>query len=210
MGGLEGALVSAALSGVGTLMQMNVADDAAKKQQRIINQNAEEQKVLNEKKAKTIEDFTAKTYNAADRLNNYETAATNQENSLVDALKTANGAEGGKINSDVEGNLSNDYDRKRAESTANATSDILKRARLMARTNASGLMYNNEALQGGDLASDVGMITSDQNRLNRDTQTALGGVRNTGSLAGGLLSGASGLVGQAVQKKIDTGTFSGK
>ncbi len=210
MGGLEGVLVSAALSGVGMMMQQNAADDTAKKQQRIIDQNAEEQKVLNEKKAQTIENFAASTYNAGDRLKNYETAATNQEAKLVNALNTANGAEGGNVNSDVEGNLSSDYDRKRAESTANATSDILKRARLMARTNASGLMYNDEALKGADLASEVGMITSDQNRLNRDTQTSIGGIRNQGSLVGGLLSGASGMAGQAVQNKINTGTFSGK
>jgi len=195
--GMEGALLSAALSGVGMLMQNSAADDAANKQQNIINQAAEETSRLNTKKADTINKFAADTFDPATRDQRYEQAATKNETSLSDALLSANGGKEGEVNQGAEGNLSNDYVRGKAAATASATDDILKRARLMARNNAGGLMYGDESLKGGQLASDVGLINGSMRRTDNDARTQLSGADKGGSLAGGLLMGLSPMVGKS-------------
>jgi len=195
-------LISAAMSGAGTLMQMNAAEDAASKQQSIINQAAEETSRLNTKKADTINKFAADTFDPATRDQRYEQAAIKNESSLSDALLSANGGKEGEVNQGAEGNLSNDYVRSKASATASATDDILKRARLMARNNATGLMYGDESLKGGKLASDVGLINGSMQRTNNAARTDLSGVRNNGSLAGGLLTGLSGSVGNILNKPV--------
>lgn len=190
-------IAALAMSGIGTVMQMQSADDAAAEQKRIINQAAEEEARLNDKKAQTIEGFAKETYDPKTRDQRYEQAATKQETSLVDSLLKANaGNNGGEIKTAAEGDLSSDYTRAKGAATAAATEDILKRARLMARAGAGGQMFNDEALKGGQLSSDVAGINSSINRTNRDAQTQLGGVRNDGSLVGGLLTGLGPAVGK--------------
>lgn len=191
LGGTElGPILSAALSGVGMIMQQNAANEAASKQQRIINQAAEEEARLNKQKADTIQNFAQKTYDPAARDQRYETAAAKQEQSLVDSLLKANSAgEGGDVSNSTQGALSEDYERARGAATAAATDDIMKRARLMARQGAGSLMYNDETLKGGQLASDLAGIGYASNRNNRYADQQLKGVRDQGSFAGGLLSG---------------------
>jgi len=179
----------------GTLMQQQSASDAADKQQSIINQGAEENTQLSKKKENTIQNFAESTFNPTTRDQSYENAATKNESSLADALLSANGGESGEVKQGSEGNLSNDYVRGRATATANATNDILNRARLMARNNAGGLMYGDESLKGGQLASDVMGINSTGTRSANATRSALSGVDNKGSLVGGLLMGAAPMVG---------------
>ena len=189
-GGIEGALLSAALSGVGMIMQQNAADEAASRQQRIINRAEEEAARLNKQKADTIETFARDTFDPAKRSQRYEEAATKEEKSLVDTLMQANAAgNGGEVSKATEGALSADYERARGASTAAAAEDIAKRARLMARQGAGSLMFNDEMLKGGQLASDVAGINYAGNRNARAARTQLGAVRNDGSLAGGLLMG---------------------
>lgn len=186
-----------AMAAGGQLMQMNSANDAAEKQQRIINQAAEETSRLNTKKANTIQDFASNTYDPNTRNTNYENAATKNESSLVDALLSANDGKASEVAQGAEGKLSDDYTRAKAGATASATDDILKRARLMARNNAGSLMYGQEALKGGQLSSDIGLINGSIDRTNNSARTQLGGVDNNGSLAGGLLMGLSPMVGKA-------------
>ena len=195
-------IASSAMAAGGTVMQMSSADEAAAKQQNIINQTAAENANLNTQKANLVQDFTAKTYDATARDTNYENAADNRETSLVDALLSANDGKEGESKNAAEGNLSDDYTRAKATSTAASTEDILKRARLMARSSAGGLMYGNEALQGGQLSSEVAGINSSVNRNNNYANTALSGVRNTGSLAGGLLTGLAPVAGMGLSKGL--------
>ena len=181
-----------ALSGIGQMMNMSAADDAAEKQQSIINNAQDETDRLNTQKANTITKFATDTFNPTTRDQRYEQAATKGESSLADALLSANGGKEGEVNQGAEGNLSSDYVRGKATATANATEDIIKRAKLMARNNAAGEMYNDESLMGGQLASDVLGINSAGQRVNSATRAQLSGVNDTGSLAGGLLMAAGG------------------
>ena len=187
---IDGMLFSAALSGAGMLLNQNAADDAAEQRQRIIDNAQAETDRLNTQKANTITKFATDTFNPATRDQRYEQAATKGESSLADALLSANGGKEGEVNQGAEGNLSSDYVRGKATATANATEDIIKRAKLMARNNAGGEMYNNESLMGGQLASDVLGINSAGRRVNSSTRAQLSGVNDTGSLAGGLLMAA--------------------
>lgn len=200
--GVEPWMVSAALSGVGMVMQQQSSDDAAEQQQRILNQSAEEEARLSKQKSDTIENFAEKTYSPQQRDQRYEDAATKQETSLIDSLLKANSANnGGEVSNATQGALSSDYARSRGAATAAATSDILKRARLMARAGAGSLMYNDEALKGGELSSDIAGIDSKIRRTDRYLDQQLKGVRNQGSFAGGLLAGfapvAAGRLSQA-------------
>jgi hypothetical protein len=201
--GFESTLLSAAISGAGMLMQQNAADDAAEKQQSIINNAQAETDKLNTQKANTINKFAADTFNPVTRDQRYEQAATKGESSLADALLSANGGKDGEVNQGAEGNLSNDYVRGKATATANATDDIIKRAKLMARNNAGSEMYNDESLKGGQLASDVLGMNAAGQRVNSATKAQLSGVQDNGSLASGLLMAAGGSAGKFLKPKID-------
>lgn len=188
--GTEAMLISAAMSGAGTIMQQQAAEDANNQRQAILNATEAENAKLNEQRANTVENFANTTYNPADRIARYENAATKQEASLAQALMDANGGKAsGDVSSSAYGNLSSDFTRAKADATAKAADDIMKRARLSARTGAAGMMYDQEALMGGDMASEVAGIGSKMNRNDRYARTALSGVQDNGSLAGGLLQG---------------------
>ena len=199
--GMEGALLSAALSGVGMMMQQSAADDAAKNQQDIINRAAEEEAKINKQKANTIETFAADTFDPTKRDQRYEDAATKQEASLVDALVKASDSGKGDVAQAAEGNLSSDYARAKATQTANAAEDIRKRANLMARNAASSLMYNDESLKGGQLTSDLAGLGYDANRVRRSANTQLGRAQNNGSLVGGLMAGFAPAAGKYIDSK---------
>ena len=70
----------------GTYLQQQAADDAAERQQKIINQGAEENARLQAKKADTITNFAKDTFDPATRDQSYEAAATKNESVLKDAL----------------------------------------------------------------------------------------------------------------------------
>lgn len=183
-------IYAALMSAAGTKLQMNAAENANNERQNILNAAAEEQAKINDKKASTIEDFAQGALTAPARDQRYEAAAVQQEGDLAKALTEA----GGKSGAGSEGKLSGDFARAKAESTAAAAEDIMKRARATARTNAGGLMYNKESLLGGDMASDVAGLTSKAGRYNRYAQSAVNGVADNGSLAGGLLLGSAPLM----------------
>lgn len=195
-GPLLPVLLSTALSGVGMLLQNNAADDAAKKQQNIINQADEATKRKNQQKNKILQDFTQDTFNPMKRNQNYENSATKAETGLLDSLKSNNAGEvTGDVNSDVAGKLSSDYVTGRAKSTIGAADDIMARARLAARGGAGADMFSGEAMQGNQIQSDLSAIDSSINRINRGAQTDVNGVRSNGSLIGGLLTGGAGAAG---------------
>lgn len=191
--GVEIAGIAAALGG--TFLQMQAADSAASKQQRIMNQAAEQSERLNAKKADTIEKFAQNTFDPTARDQKYEQAAIKNEGSLSDALLSANGGLGAEVNSGATGNVSNDFIRSKATSSAGAAEDILRRTKLLSRQNAGGLMYNDEALAGGGLASDVLGINAEGTRNRSATNAALSSAQNQGSLLGGLLMGAAPAIG---------------
>ncbi|MFD1121828.1 hypothetical protein ACFQ2T_04885 [Methylophilus flavus] len=193
--------VGAALGG--TYLQQEAAADTAKQQQKIINAGADENSRLQSKKADTITGFAENTFDPTTREQRYEDAASKNESSLKDALLSASGGEG-KIYTGTEGNLSSDYGRSKAAATSSASQDILNRAKLLSRSNATGLMYNDESLKGGTLASDLLGINAAGSRNGSATQAGVGSVRNNGSVLGGILTGGAAGIGKAYDKKYNS------
>ena len=197
--------LSSALAAGGTLLQAESASDAAKNQQRIINEAAEEAKKLDQQRQLITQNFTDKTFNPTTRNQNYESAATKQEDNLVEALLRANeGSGGGEVTNATQGTLSDDYTRARASATASSAEDILKRAKLMARNNAGGLLYNDEALKGGQLSSDIAGVNSKINRVNKSAENSLAMAGNKGSLIGGLMTGFAPIAGPAAADYLNS------
>lgn len=185
----------------GTYLQQQAADDAAERQQKIINQGAEENSRLQAKKADTITNFAKDTFDPTTRDQSYEAAATKNESTLKDALLSAQGGEG-EVYQGTEGNLSGDYARSKAAATAGATQDIMKRTKLLARGNAAGLMYNDEALKSSVLGSDILGINAEAERNNNATRTGAASVRNKGSVLGGLLVAGAPAIGNYTNSKM--------
>lgn len=197
--GMEIAMLAA--STAGTVMQQQAAEDANNERQSILNASADENAKLNDKRSQVIENFADGTYRPEDRAARYENAAKTQETSLAQALADANGGKSsGDVSSSAYGNLSSDFTRAKADATASAADDIMKRARIASRTSAGGMMYDKEALMGGDMASNVAGIGSMMNRNQNYTKTALSGVQDNGSLAGGLLQGVAPAIGMMGKK----------
>lgn len=177
-------------------MQAEAASDAADKQQAIIRAAEEENQKINKAGEEAVNSFAEKTFGVENREQRYEQAAGEREQSLAEALSSA------KIDSDAAtGAVSSDYLQARQTSRVGADSEAAKRAKLLARTGAGGLMYGKESMMGGQLASDLAGLSGQTQRNNRYAQTAAGSVRGD-SLAGGLLSGlgAAGLSHAAGQR----------
>lgn len=188
----------------GTYLQQQSASDAADQQRKIINAGAEENSRLQAKKADTITGFAENTFDPTAREQRYEEAATKNEGSLKDALLSASGGEG-KIYTGTEGNLSSDYGRAKAEATSKAGQDIMNRTKLLARSNATGLIYNDEGLKGGVLASDLMGLNAAGTRNNNATQAGVSSVSNKGSVLGGLLLGGATGLGRAYSQHSQSG-----
>lgn len=198
LGGAEGLLISAALSGVGAIMQKNSADAAANKQQRIIRQGQEEDMRLSKQREGAIQGFAADNFTADKRDANYEAGAAKNEASLVKSLTDANaGSRNDVARDETEGNLSGDYLRAKGAATAQSTADILKRAKLMARQNASSLLYNQDATAASNLNADTAGYNSASKRNQSYTNTRVAGARDRGSLVGGLLQAVAPAAGAA-------------
>ena len=196
-----GTIMAVGSALAGTYLQQQAADDAANQQQKIINQAADENARLQTKKADTITDFAKDTFDPTTRTQAYEEAATKNESTLKDALLTASGGEG-QVYQGTEGNLSSDYSRGKAAATAKASQDILDRTRLLARSNAGGLMYNDEALKSSVLASDIMGINAASERNNNAARAGVGAVRNKGSVLGGMLVAAAPAIGNYTNSKM--------
>lgn len=178
-------LLSAAASAGGTYLQYDAASEAADQQKRILANAEEENQRLNKAGEEAIDQFAEKTFGAQDRGQRYEAAAKGREQSLAEALASAQPGDAQA----ASGNVSSDYLATAAQSRADSMGDAQKRARLMARAGAGGLLYGQESLMGGQLASDLAGLGVKARRNDRYARNAAGAV-NGGSLAGGLLTGA--------------------
>ncbi len=178
-------LLSAAASAGGTMMQADAADDAANERQNILRAGEEENQRINKAGEDTVNQFAEKTFDPQDRNQRYEDVANQREKTLAEALTEASAGSGNA----ATGNVSTDYLGGQKTATADSAADAAKRARLLARTGAGGLMYGQESMMGGQLASDLTGLSQKSRRNANYTQNAAGAVRDNGSLAGGLLSG---------------------
>lgn len=199
------AVAAAVASAAGTAIQASEASSAAKRQQNIVNAAAEEEAKITQKKQLATNDFAQNTFDPVKRRDSFELAAQDNETSLIDSLLKAQGGNTAEVKTAAEGNLSADYTRAAGEATARANDDILRRARLMARTNAPGLLATEEMLKGGQLASDVAGLNSKSNLNNKYAQLGIVQNQSKGSLAGGLLQGL-GSMGMAASGTMDGGS----
>lgn len=182
-------------------MQSEAASDAADQRQRIATQAEEENQKINKAGEETVNQFAEKTFGAENRDQRYEEAAQDREQSLAEALSSAR-----TTPTEASGNVSSDYLQARQASTMDAGAEAAKRAKLLARTGASSLMYGQEGMMGGQLSSDLAGLSDKSRRNTRYAQTASGNVKGD-SLAGGLLSGLGGAGMTAAAGK--TGSFGG-
>lgn len=190
--GIDDALFYAILiSAAGTKMSMDKTDETERKRQSLISANQAEQDAINAKKAATVEDYAQGQMTTPMRLKRYEDAATKTEGDLAQSLRDAGGGDFGTVSKSAEGKLSDDYMRKSASATASASDDIMKRARDSARSSALGNMFNQEANSGAVMEGDIAGLNSKAARYGRYGNTAINGVYNSGSLAGGILTGIS-------------------
>lgn len=170
----------------GTYMQSEAASDAADQRQRIMMQAEEENQKINKAGEETVNDFAEKTFGAENRDERYEQAAQTRETSLAEALSSAR-----TTPEQTSGNVSSDYLQARQTSATAADAEAAKRAKLLARTGATSLMYGQEGMMGGQLSSDLAGLADKSRRNSRYAQNAAGNVRGD-SLAGGLLAGLGG------------------
>lgn len=209
-GGVIAAVISAAAAGTGAAMQSAAADKAAKIQQDILNQAAEEDARLNTKKEIATNQYAEENFTPETRRQSLENAATQNETSLIDSLLKAQGGSTAEVKSGAEGNLSQDYTKAAGAATAAAGDDIIKRARLMARTNAPSLLYQQDAQKGADLASEIAGLNSQAGLNAKYTNNALNRAQSKGSLAGGLLQGVgAAAAGYAGSQMANSGSSSG-
>lgn len=190
--GMEAALIGAAVSAAGTGMNFLSQQDAENKQKRLVAQAEEEQNRLSAQKANLTQNYATENFSPETRRQNLETAAKTNESSLVDSLLKAQGGKTAEVKTAAEGALSDDYTRSAAKATADSADNVLKRARLMARTNAPGLLYNQDALRGGELSSELTGLDSKGRLIDRALSVDMARAQDRGSLAGGLLQGIGG------------------
>lgn len=183
--GLEIAALAATAGG--TYMQSEAASDANNQRQMIMRQAEEENQRINKAGEETVNDFAEKTFGAENRDERYEEAAQTREQSLAEALSSAR-----TTPEQASGNVSSDYLQARQTSDMGAQAEAAKRAKLLARTGATSLMYGQEGMMGGQLSSDLAGLSDKSRRNSRYAQNAAGAVGPGDSLAGGLLAGLGG------------------
>lgn len=204
------AIAAAVAAAAGSAVSASESSDAAARQQRIIEQAAEEDARLNNKKEIATNQYAQENFTPETRRQNLENAATQNETSLIDSLLKAQGGSTAEVKSGAEGNLSQDYTKAAGAATAAAGDDIIKRARLMARTNAPSLLYQQDAQKGADLASEIAGLNSQSGLNAKYTNNALNRAQNKGSLAGGLLQGVgAAAAGYAGSQMAGSGSSSG-
>lgn len=182
--GLEIAALAATAGG--TYIQSEAASDANNQRLMIARQAEEENQRINKAGEETVNDFAEKTFGAENRDERYEEAAQTRETSLAEALSSAR-----TTPEQASGNVSSDYLQARQTSDMGAQAEAAKRAKLLARTGATSLMYGQEGMMGGQLSSDLAGLSDKSRRNSRYAQNAAGNV-NGDSLAGGLLAGLGG------------------
>lgn len=187
--------VAAALSAAGGAYSAVSAADEASNQKRIINDAAIEADKLQEKKQAITNKFVEETYQPEERQKRFDELAVKNELSLADQLRKSQGGQLGDVKSTAEGQLSSDFYGAAKTASQNSVDDILKRTRLLAKVNAPSLLYSDEGLAHGQLASDLAGYNLQNNRNNRYTNQTLQNSKNNGSLVAGLLSGAGSAVG---------------
>ena len=202
-------LLSAALSGVGTIMSQSSARDAEQKQQRILADADITARKRVQDKNNMIQKFTADTYNPVNRQQSYEAGAKTANAGFLDTIKQANNGSYGEIPTSAQGKLSEDYVKANATQSANAANDIMERARLASRSGAVNSMFMGEDMQQNELDSNIGIADSAINNIEKNGANRANGVRDKGSLLGGLLAGGAPLAGAVFGKKNKTADWTG-
>jgi hypothetical protein len=183
-------ILSAAMSGVGMLMQNDAQDSAARKQQEALNASLEQQDQFN-RKAEQVTLNNAQEYDPAKRLERFQEAQQNAGDSLVKTLTAERGGSG-TVGQNPVGRISSDYSAdsaKRQADTLQASTDM---ARLMGKMRGASDMLTNEGYTNADYTSQLGMIGAQGNsaaRANRIGINAAGQPDGTQLAAGGLMSG---------------------
>ena len=186
------ALIAAGTTAAGTLYSASEQADARDEQQRILAQGEQEAQDIAADGEKITNKFAQDVFDPSKRDQRYEGAIDQREQSLAGALTEAESA---ATDTSAVGNVGGDYTKANAASRAATAASGAESARMMARLGGGSLMFGNEALMGGELASDLAGIGSRQRRNQRYTQNGVNGVNTGGSLGSALLQGAGAVAG---------------
>lgn len=194
--GAEIALLASAAGAATTMVAQDQRDRAT---DRAIQQGAEEESKIQRRANNTTNDYVRETFTPETRTQNYEAQATKREQSLGDILAQASEGQG----TAATGAVSSDYTRAKAAADANSSARASKSARLLARGGALGDLFGNEAIRGGDYASDMLGFNADSNMNRTLTNSNVRRAQRKGrelELLGGLMSayGMSGAPGAGV------------
>lgn len=180
------ALIAAGTTAAGTLYSASEQADARDEQQRILAQGEQEAQDIAADGEKITNKFAQDVFDPSKRDERYEAEIGQREQSLAGALTEAASA---ATDTSAVGNVGGDYTKANTASRAATAASGAESARMMARLGGGSLMFGNEALMGGELASDLAGIGSRQRRNQRYTQNGVNGVNTGGSLGSALLSG---------------------
>ena len=170
------ALLSAGLGTAGSLYASNQAQNAAEEadnqRRQIAAAGEEEAQRISGEGEQITNDFAKKVFDPSNRDASYEAGIQERGDSLAGALAAAGGGDNQAV-----GNVSSDYNQASAASKAAGAADGEQSARMMARLGGGSLMFGQEAMMGGELASDLAGVGSRQQRNKRYTASGMNGVK---------------------------------
>ncbi len=183
----QAMLASAAMSGVGMLMQQQAQDEAAERQQQAINASLAQQDAWSRKAELTALD-NAQEYRPEARLQRFNEARQQAGDSLAQSLVRSR--ETAPAMSMPAGRLSEDFSTAKATSTANQLEQAIRNAQLMGRMRGAGDMLTNEGITNANYATQLGAIAR---KAAGDALAAQHGIAMAGK-PDGFQSGLGGLM----------------
>lgn len=183
------AVAMAALSGVGTKMQMDAQDKAANRQQAAMNAALEQQDRYSQQ-AEQIAMQNAQEYRPEERVARFDRAREAAGDSLAGQLVKARDA--APIKTQASGRLSQTFNADAAQSQADQLQESINMARLMGKMRGAGDMLTEEGYRGADYATQAAQIGRNARGSYNAAQpgiAAAGRVNSGAMLAGGLVQG---------------------
>lgn len=198
--------VSTAMTLGGTLLQGLMANQAANKQQSIINAASAREDNISKKNIALAMD-NAQSYDPKLRDQRTADAASSISNSLASTL--AGNTDTANTTNDNTGNVSKDFSMGKAKAVADRTAEGIKQAHLLGAMRAPSEMRLNESYKLGDTNAQIAASNHDIQNIDNAARVDANGVQTNGlgTMVGGLLSniGTVGLTNAAAGKTIAGG-----
>lgn len=179
----------AAMSAIGTKMQMDAQSEAADRQQAALNAALEQNDQYSQKAEQTALQ-NAEEYTPETRAQRFDESRTAAGDSLVQSL--IGSRESNPVKVGASGRLSQEFSTDKAKASADQYQQSIDMARLMGKMRGASDMLTNEGYKNADYSSQLGLIGRNAQGAYQAAQpgiSAAGRVDNGSMLAGGLMSG---------------------